>query len=205
MPVRLTDSLTSASIYYTTDGSVPTASSTRYKAPFSLTIPNTSIVTLNVIALASGLTASSVVTRSFQIDVEGTSIDFSAGFSSASGLTFNGSAGLDDTRLQLTNGSLNQAGSVFYDTPVEITSFTTDFTFQLTNAVADGFAFVLQGVGPTALGSSGAGLGYAGMNSSMAVKFDFYSDDGGATDSTGVFVDDRDSDHPGGEPRRHRH
>jgi len=190
VPVNITDSLSSASIYYTTDGSVPTASSTLYKGAFSLTVPYTSTVTLKVIAVKTGRKSSNVITRIYQITVEGTSIDFSAGFSSAPGvMTFNGSTDLDDTRLQLTNGALNEAGSAFFNTPVQITSFTTDFTFQLSNAVADGFTFTLQGNGPTALGSSGAGLGYAGINSSMALKFDFYNADGEGPDSTGVFVD----------------
>ena len=63
-------------------------------------------------------------------------------------MQFNGSTDLDDFRLQLTNGGLNQAGSAFYATPVNIQSFTTDFTFQLSNPVADGITFTIQNVGP---------------------------------------------------------
>jgi hypothetical protein len=185
VPVTITESKTGTSIYYTTDGSTPTASSTLYKGPFTLTVPDTAIVKFNVIALDSGFSASNVITRSYEIDVEGTSVNFGSGFSSATGvMTFNGSTDLDDTRLQLTSGAENQAGSAFYNTPLEISAFTTEFSFQLSNPVAEGITFTLQGVSPVALGSSGAGLGYAGIESSMALIFDFTN-----TDSTGVFVD----------------
>lgn len=50
-----------ASIYFTTDGSTPTTSSTLYKAPFSLT----STATVKAIAIKSGLTNSSVAEKTF--------------------------------------------------------------------------------------------------------------------------------------------
>ena len=36
--------------------------------------------------------------------------------------------------FELTNGGKDEAGSVFFTSPVNVQSFTTDFTFQLTNA-----------------------------------------------------------------------
>ena len=45
-------------------------------------------------------------------------------------------------------------------TPVNIQSFTTNFTFQLTNATADGITFTIQNQGTAALGDMGGGLGY---------------------------------------------
>jgi hypothetical protein len=184
VPVIISESKSGFSIYYTTDGSTPTASSTLYKGPFTLTVPNTTTVTLQAIAVESGFSASNVVSRTYEIDVEGTSVSFPSGFSNAAGvMTFNGSTGLDDTRLQLTSGVENQAGSAFYNTPLNISAFTTEFSFQLSNPVAEGITFTLQGVGPKALGATGTGLGYAGIQSSMALIFDFTN-----TDSTGVFV-----------------
>jgi hypothetical protein len=183
--ITLTDSLSKAAIYYTTDGSTPTSSSNLYKGAFSIAPTDTSTITLNVIALASGLTPSDVITRKYNITVEGTSISFPSGFSAAgSTLQLNGSTDLDDTRLQLTSGALNQAGSAFYTTQVQINYFTTDFTFQLSNPVANGFAFVLESPGTKSLGSNGAGFGYEGIEDSMALVFNFYE-----SNSIGILVD----------------
>jgi hypothetical protein len=195
--VTITDTLNSASIYYTIDGTTPNAESNLYTQPFSIAPAVTGPVTLKVIALSAGLTASNVITRQFQINVEGTSIDCGGadGFTTVGcTMQLNKGADLDDVRLQLTNGSLNQATSAFFSTPVEITSFTTDFTFQLTDSVptgpfAEGFTFTLQNAGPTAVGIGGLGLGYANISlNSVALKFDFYNAAGEGTNSTGIYV-----------------
>lgn len=39
----------------------------------------------------------------------------------------------------------------------------------------DGFAFVIQGEGPTAVGRSGNELGYGGITDSVAIEFDMYN------------------------------
>jgi Legume lectin domain/Chitobiase/beta-hexosaminidase C-terminal domain/Fn3 associated len=197
VPVTITETLSGASVYYTTDGSTPTNKSTRYTGPFNLTIPDTGTVTLNAIAMASGLTASDVVSQQYAITVEGTSVNCGGdtGFTT-SGCTMqlNGGADLDDVRLQLTNGAFNQATSAFFTQPVEISSFTTDFSFQLshpttTSPFANGFTFTLQGGSPTAVGTSGEGLGFANIGlKSVALKFDFFNSAGEGSDSTGVYV-----------------
>ena len=121
----------------------------------------------------------------------GLPFDYTAGFAQdQDALQFNGSASLSGTALQLTNGAKDEAGSVFFTSPVNVQSFTTDFTFQLTNANADGFAFTIQNAGPGALGSDGGSLGYAGIGQSVAVKFDLYQNAGDpSNNSTGIFVD----------------
>ncbi len=118
-------------------------------------------------------------------------IDFSQGFGQAQGeLQFNGSTSLAGTALELTNGGLHEASSAFYPSPVNVQSFTTDFTFQLANPAADGFTFTIQSVGPGALGADGGSLGYAGIGQSVAVKFDLYQNAGDpSNNSTGLFVD----------------
>jgi hypothetical protein len=63
------------------------------------------------------------------------------------------------------------AGSAFYATRISVAAFTTDFNLQLSNAFADGLAFVIQNQSGNALGGAGGGLGYAGVSSSVAVKF----------------------------------
>jgi fibronectin type 3 domain-containing protein len=126
-------------------------------------------------------------------------LDFSGGFAgSTNKLTYNGSAVINGTKAELTNGGTNQAGSVFSTNPVDITRFTTQFTFQIGagTATADGFTFTIQGGAATALGSAGGGLGYGtdGTNpgnvigNSVAVKFDLFSNAGEGVNSTGLYL-----------------
>ncbi len=115
--------------------------------------------------------------------------DFSSGFPPyQEALQFNGNAALSGTSIELTDGGTNEAGSAFYAAPVNIQTFTTDFTFQQTNANADGFTFTIQNGAPTALGASGGSLGYAGIGASVALKFDLFSNQGEGPDSTGIYV-----------------
>jgi Cu/Ag efflux protein CusF len=114
-------------------------------------------------------------------------INFGGGFS-GSGITLNGNASYSGTRLRLTDGGSFEASSAFDTTAVNVQNFTTKFSFQLTNPGADGFAFTLQGNGPTALGANGQNLGYGGMGNSVAVKFDLYNNAGEGTDSTGLYT-----------------
>ena len=194
LTVSLSDTLNGSILYYTTDGSPPSTASIRYSGPF--TIGATS--TVNAIAVAQGYNTSSVVSGTYTIGAAPT-IDFSNGFSSVKGLTLNGSAtNSDDSRLQLTTGATYQAGSVFANTPVNVQSFATDFTFQLSGTLplADGITFTLQSNAPTALGPFGGGLGYGpslpsgghGILNSVAVKFDVYGNAGEGLDSTGLYV-----------------
>ena len=121
-----------------------------------------------------------------------TGINFPLGFASTSGLgplilttmVPNGSTDLDDTRLQLTNGLANEAGSAWYYAPVDVQSFTTTFSFQLSNPAGAGITFALQNsaAGNTALGGSGQDLGYAPIANSIAIKFDL------ANDATGLYL-----------------
>jgi hypothetical protein len=192
--VSISDSTSGAVIYYTTDGSTPTTSSAKYSAP--ITVSGSTVI--NAIATYSGLTNSNLATASYSIQPNGTEINYGGGFASVAGLTLNGSAiNGDDTRLQLTTGVSDQVGSAFYNTPTNIQAFTTDFGFQLSNAQADGFTFTIQNVGPTALGGDGGSLGYGpnpstgttgGIAKSVAIKFDFYNNNGEGTDSTGLYV-----------------
>jgi len=123
-------------------------------------------------------------------------INYGSGFT-ASGLQLNGSTKLNGTRLRLTDGGGGEASSAFYTTPVNVQSFTTNFSFQMTSAAADGMTFVIQGNNSTAVGPPGGGLGYGpdnpsgtgGIPNSVAVKFDIYNNAGEGTDSTGMYLD----------------
>ncbi len=144
--VTLADTDTAAKIYYTTDGSTPTAASNIYTAPIAVTAS----ATISAIAIDPSLQNSTVVSGIYTIQSTGCTINFPSGFSSTAGLTLNGSTvASDDTRMQLTNGGMNQAGSVFCSQPINIQAFTTDFEFQLSTPQGDGFTFTIQNNSPT--------------------------------------------------------
>jgi Legume lectin domain/Chitobiase/beta-hexosaminidase C-terminal domain/Bacterial lectin len=184
--VSLSDASSSAIIYYTTDGSAPTTASTVYTAPIAVATTET----ISAIAVAPGLATSPVISNTYTIILGATGINFGQGFaSSGSTIQLNGSAQLNDTRLQITSGLNGQAGSGWYKTAVNIQSFTNDFTFQLSNPVANGMTFTIQnGSGAGALGGNGSAMGYAPIANSVAIKFDFWTPVGGGTNSTGLYV-----------------
>jgi hypothetical protein len=184
--VTLTDADANAKIYYTIDGSSPSASSTLYTGPIQVSVSET----INAVAIDPTLQNSNVGTAAYEIQTGVASINFESGFSSTAGLTLNGSTASDNNaHLDLTNGGLSQAGSVFWNVPINIQAFTTTFQFQLSNAQANGFTFTIQNMGATALGGNSAGLGYQDIQSSVAVKFNFYNFQNEGSDSTGVYTD----------------
>ncbi len=194
--VTLTDDTSSSVIYYTTDGTTPTHSSATYSNPIAVS----STTTIKALASSADLTDSAVVTGLFTIAANGTTpINFGLGFSDPGCMQMNGSTDLDGSRLQLTNGGTAESGSAFCTTQVDVRGFLTDFTFQLSDAQADGITFTLQNsaAGATALGPAGGGLGYGpaapggsgGITPSIAVKFDLHSSQGQGDDSTGLYTD----------------
>ncbi len=125
------------------------------------------------------------------IDVSNIAVNDATGFASSAGLTLGGTTITSGT-LELTNGATNKARVAWSGSRVNVQNFTTDFNFQVTPAgsgTADGFTFTVQNAGPTVQGASGGGLGYAGIGSSVAVKFDLYSNAGEGPDSTGFYTD----------------
>ena len=87
-------------------------------------------------------------------------------------------------------GGTGEAHIAWYMTRVNVQKFTTDFNFQNTSATADGFTFAIQNAtnGVWSIGNNGGGLGYQGIGSSVAVKFDLYSNAGEGINSTGFYV-----------------
>lgn len=183
--LTITDSSSNPVIYYTVDGTTPTTASNVYNGPITIAVGET----VQAIATAPGLLASSIVSANYDIEPV-YNIDFSQGFAQAQGpIQFNGSTGLDDVRLQLTDGGQNEAGSAFYTQKVNVQSFTTDFIFQLSNPVGDGITFTIQNMGLSALGAYGGGLGYQFITKSLAIKFDIDNYIAGAgPNSTGLYL-----------------
>jgi hypothetical protein len=200
-----------ATIYYTTNGQQPTTSSSKYTGPISVS----SSEVVQAVAIETGSTDSSVAVANYQIASAGSPlIDLPNGFASASNLvTVNGSAKFNGSALQLTDSGTAEAGSAWYVVPVNVSSFTTNFTLQLTNPQANGMTFTIQNQppatsdnsilyvsgGPNALANNASGLGYsgstgsggqiAGLLSSVAVKFDLYT---GSGDTTGLYTNGAD-------------
>ena len=183
--VTISDATAGATIHYTTDGTTPSASSTPYSGPITVSVAET----VEAMAVATGYRNSVVASAAYTFGSTPV-INDPTGFASAAGLSLRGGATLTNGALQLTDGGQLEARAVWYGTPVNVQSFTTDFDFLLTAAVADGFTFTLQNsaAGVSALGRGGSGLGYQGIASSVAVKFDLYSNAGEGTDSTGFYV-----------------
>jgi hypothetical protein len=196
-----------ATIYFTTNGQQPTSSSSTYTGPIS--VGSSEIV--QAIAVESGSTDSLVAVANYQIGPSGTPvINFPGGFASASNLiTAVGHAKFSGSQIQLTdtNSAGSEAGAAWYSVPVSVGTFSTNFTLQFTNANANGVTFCIQNQppassdtsilsvsgGPDALGGAMNGLGYAdppgtgvtgaGLQSSVAVKFDVYSGN-----TTGIYT-----------------
>ncbi len=190
--VSITDATSGSTIFYTMDGSQPTTASTKYTGGFTVN----ATTTVKAIATAPNFTQSNTATSVITIQSGGsTSINFASGFIAA-GLQFNGRAKLNGARLELTDGGASEASSAWFTTPVNVQSFTTDFSLQLTNPNADGMTFAIQNAGTTALGSAGGGLGYAsstcgstsGILTSVAVKFDLFQNCQEGNNSTGLYT-----------------
>jgi hypothetical protein len=191
--VTLSDSTAGAVIYYATNGTTPTTSSTVYSTPIAVTAAET----IEAIAVAPNAQPSSTAIAAYTIQSAGPTINFPNGFGSTAGLSLNGSSAVTNNLLQLTlAGAPASAGAAWFITPVNITGFTTDFSFQLLSAKADGLTFAIQNAGVTAIGPSGSGLGYGashpggtgGIARSVAVKFDLYNNNGEGADSTGFYT-----------------
>ncbi|MBV8674915.1 MAG: chitobiase/beta-hexosaminidase C-terminal domain-containing protein [Acidobacteriaceae bacterium] len=188
--VSIADATAGATIYYTTDGSTPTTSSTVYTGPVTVS----STQTVQAIAVETGYTNSGVASATYTISAGGSNppapvINFPSGFAGSSGeVVLGGSAKLSGSSVQLTGLNLDQAGAVWYTNPVNVQSFTTNFTFQITNPSADGFTFAIQNSSPSAVGGLGIDLGYGSIPHSMAVKFDLFNNAGEGTDSTGLYT-----------------
>ena len=202
-------------IYYTTNGLLPTAASTLYTGGF--TVSSNTIV--QAVSIQSGFTDSLVASNVYQI---GTSliVNCGSGFTSGDGVIPVGRSVYSGSAIQLTdtnnatNG--NEVGAMWWGAPLPINvNFTTNFQIQLTSAQAQGMCFVLQNFqsastfsqpttqasstnGPTAFGGGSQGMGYGGLQgtgtgspgipASVAVKFDVFGN-GSTQNLTGLYTD----------------
>jgi hypothetical protein len=132
------------------------------------------------------------------------STPFEGGFVNHDDLTANtapgGRAVFVSGLLRLTDAGGSEAGTVFSNNKVNISSFSTSFVFRFSEGTvprADGITFIIQGNSPQALGGGGGALGYAGIFNSVAIKFDLFNNTGDPSEgmdpygSTGLFTGGR--------------
>jgi uncharacterized repeat protein (TIGR03803 family) len=132
--VTLTDSTAGAAIYYTTNGTTPSASSTLYTG--SITVSSTE--TIEAIAVASGFSNSAVATGTYTINLPAATpvISPAAGtFSSAQSVTITDSTA-GSTIYYTTNGTTPSASSTPYAGAITVSSSETIEAI----AVASGFS-----------------------------------------------------------------
>ncbi len=121
--VTLTKALHDETIYYTTNGSIPTTSSPVYSAPINVS----STETITVIAAVSGYANSLPVSATYTINLPGATAAFSpAGgtYSSAQTVTIS-SAAPSATIYYTTNGSTPTTGSPVYSGPITVSATET--------------------------------------------------------------------------------
>ena len=182
--VTITGATAGSSIYYTTDGSVPTTSSILYTGPVTVNASET----LQAVAVAANYLVSPMASASYTIAIP-TGVAFSNGFA-GSKLKLNGTAAVVGNSLQLTNGGAAQAASVWFPTKVSVNGFVTDFDFQLPTSVSDGFTFTIHNSTKLdwAIGGNGSGLGYQFIDNSVAVAFNLRDSGAANTSTVGVYT-----------------
>lgn len=123
------------------------------------------------------------------------------GFSNTAGLSFSGNATTavtgDGTVARIIPALGNQGGAIYSTAGFTLgnnATFSTQFQFRMTNPggvdPADGFTFVLT-ASPSGLGTVGYGMGYQGVNNSVAIEFDTYNN--GNANSLGFFAQEPNS------------
>lgn len=146
--VTVSDSTSGATIYYTTNGSAPTTSSTKYTGPIKVG----STETLKAIAVDASSANSSVATAAYTIKTSATSpqtvINFPNGFSgSPSTIEPITTAFFSGDSIQLTSQKTSEAANVYFKNPVNIQNFTTTFTWTAkcpsSGGCGDGMGFII--------------------------------------------------------------
>jgi Chitobiase/beta-hexosaminidase C-terminal domain len=116
--VKISDGTLGSKIYYTTDGSTPTTSSTQYKSPITVSTSET----LNAIAVAAGYAPSAVATATYTINLTVTTPTFSP---AAGTYTTIQTVTLADSTsgasiYYTTDGSTPTASSTLYSGPIQV-------------------------------------------------------------------------------------
>jgi hypothetical protein len=136
--VAISSTTAGATIYYTTDGSLPTTSSTRYSAPIQVS----STETIQTIATASGFATSAVASAAYTIGPTGGAPAATPTFNPPAGsYTTAQSVAISSTTAEATiyyttDGSVPTTSSTRYSAPIQVSSTETIQAI----ATASGFA-----------------------------------------------------------------
>ncbi len=102
--ITLSDTTTGAAIYYTTNGSTPTAAATRYSSPIAIS----STTTIEAIAVATGYTSSAVATGTYTITA--------ATQPAAATPTFSPAPGVYSSAQPVTLSDTTSGATIYYTT-----------------------------------------------------------------------------------------
>jgi Chitobiase/beta-hexosaminidase C-terminal domain/Legume lectin domain len=166
--VSISFATSGATIYYTTNGTTPTTSSTPYTGPITVNTTET----LEAIAVATGDADSPVASATYTIDPPNPDagnapvINYPNGFAgNPAQLSLVNRAVYSGSSLELTNSGGGLANNAWYETPVNVQAFTTTFTW---NAIC-----------PAKPASCGDGMGFMIISdsnpSSPGFKYSGYS------------------------------
>ncbi|MCS6777502.1 MAG: PA14 domain-containing protein [Chthonomonadaceae bacterium] len=188
--VSMSTSTPNAQIYYTIDTTfpltTPTTSSSLYTGPFFITVNAPTYITAR--AFKDGMLDSART-----VVFSPGALNYPSGFTDVDNVILNGHSTRVGNVIRLTGDLWDRCSSFFSKGTVDITAFSTSFTFTQTpgDTGAEGMMFVIQGVGANALGNGGNGMGFAGIGRSLGVKFDIYQNPSTAdpsNSSTGLFL-----------------
>jgi hypothetical protein len=142
--VTISDVTAGAAIYYTTDGSTPTASSTKYGGAFTVSATET----INAIAVASGYNNSAVASAAYTINLPAVATPtFSpAGgtYTGAQSVTISDATAGATIYYYTTDGSTPTAGSTLYAGPITVS------TTEAINAIAVASGYTNSGIATSA-------------------------------------------------------
>jgi hypothetical protein len=80
-----------------------------------------------------------------------------------------------NNELRINQNTTSVAAAVWFSTPINIQTFTTSFVMRFDSTNGDGATFCIQTTGSNALGATGGGLGYQGINRSVCVTLKTYN------------------------------
>ena len=133
--VTISSATSGAKIYYTTDGTTPTSSSTLYSAPITVS----STTTIKAIAMASGYTDSDVASATYKIGTQAATPTFSpaAGtYSSAQNVTI--SSTTSEAKIYYTiDGSTPTSSSTVYSGAITVSKSATIKAIAVASGMLD--------------------------------------------------------------------